>query len=93
VATGTTNYGYDGDRLTGDSSNRFNSYWRIYALDAAFNRTGATGVSGTSPSWSRTLSGNTTNQVTGNALIFGDYTDLSSKRNLKPLAKCERLFC
>ncbi len=31
---------------------------------AAFNRTGATGVSGTAPSWSQTLSGNTNNQVT-----------------------------
>jgi RHS repeat-associated protein len=68
VATGTTNYGYDAaDRLTGENSNRFGSYGRTYALDGAFNRTGATGVSGTAPSWSQTLSGNGNNQVTGGA--------------------------
>jgi len=63
---GTTTYGYDGnDRLTSESSNRFSSYARSYTLDAAYNRIGATGVNGTSPSWSRTLSGNANNQVTG----------------------------
>ncbi len=53
------------DRLTDESSDRFGSYNRSYALDAAFNRTGATGSNGQNPSWSRTLTGNSNNQITG----------------------------
>ncbi len=51
--------------MTGESSNRFGTYSRTYGLDAAFNRTGATGSNGQNPSWSRTLTGNSNNQITG----------------------------
>ncbi len=76
TVAGTTSYGYDGgDRLTGESSDRFGSYNRSYALDAAFNRTGATGSNGQNPSWSRTLTGNNNNQVAGST--FGTTSSTS----------------
>jgi len=65
-ATGTTTYGYDGnDRLNSENSSRFSNYARTYSLDNAYNRIASTGTNGASPSWSRTLSGNANNQVTG----------------------------